>query len=264
MHLPSHYLNMFTYATRFEEGETVAQTSGAREGIAVVTLMTGSIVSGAWAMVFMSRDERELRTLLAISAINLLASPLVAYAILAPAARDRWTVIHSSRPAPIEANYRSMSPGYERVSRDIPNVVRRAGLSSLLLGTMTVSGGVGVVLSLMMFGAGLLLLPGLICALRIGCSGFNVLLRKTESMEAVRKNARFAKILNHVLLAAWGFALFICFITRATEEGSHAVTNGWLEICGIAIAYVLLSLWNAKLLRQAADLVSSFRAERTG
>lgn len=169
---------------------------------------------------------------------------------------------HARRAAPLwprvqvgtqridEGSYRAAEvPVYGH--EGIPLDVRAAAVGSWVLGTMFVPGLLAGLVGLFMAGLGLVSIPGLILAWRLFFLGRELLEGAPGSSEKARNAARFAQVLNAIVLG-------LCAIGVAVELAQSGMQG--LNALNVAIpvsAYALLSLGHARLLQLAAKHIDA-------
>lgn len=118
-----------------------------------------------------------------------------------------------------------------------PLSVRAVALWSIGMGQMLVPGGAAALFGSMFYGLGLVGIPGCILAARIWAIGPALLRADPGAVQRARSIARFARVLNAVVLA-------VAFVLIASSD---------LAVLGVGIAaYAVVSLAHAHALDRAA------------
>lgn len=135
-----------------------------------------------------------------------------------------------------------------------PWEVRVAALSSWILGTMFVPGLMGGLFGLFFAGIGLISVPGLVLAWRLFFLGAPLLRGEPEAAVKARAAARFARVLNVVVLAACGVAA----MTQVPNLVHHNPSSDAADVltgAGMVVFYAMISLTHAHLLTRAAKRI---------
>lgn len=128
-----------------------------------------------------------------------------------------------------------------------PLSIRATAMWSLGMGQMLIPGGAVALFGAMIYGIGLVGIPGCILAGRIWAIGPALLRAEPRAIARARSTARFARILNAVVLA-----VVACLLAIPDAEGLAL---------GTAI-YAGISLAHAAALDRAADRVEQLWVER--
>lgn len=137
-----------------------------------------------------------------------------------------------------------------------PMAVRVAALGSWVLGTMFVPGlllGLG---GLLFVGLGLISIPGLILAARLFLLGAPLLRAEPAAALKARSLARFARVLNYVVLALCSGALVIN-LPDVVRHGVHTSAMGGVYLALAVALYAGLSLAHAALLIRSAEAIEA-------
>lgn len=140
-----------------------------------------------------------------------------------------------------------------------PMEVRLAALGSWILGTMFVPGLMLGLFGLVAMGLGLVSIPGLILAWRLFFLGRPLLRGESEAAPKARALARFARVLNYLVLAVCGAAAAL----QAPELWRHGLQTGAWGTVAMALAvglYAGVSLAHAALLERAARAIDEQEA----
>lgn len=140
-----------------------------------------------------------------------------------------------------------------------PMAVRLAALGSWILGTMFVPGLMLGLFGLVVMGLGLVSIPGLILAWRLFFLGRPLLLGDPEAAMKARGLARFARVLNYVVLAVTGFAMAVQLSGMLRHSIWRSGTSGLLLTLMVAV-YGGVSLTHAALLDRAAKAIEDQEA----
>ena len=143
-------------------------------------------------------------------------------------------------------------PRYRADGPPVP--VRLAALGSWILGTMFVPGLLLGLSGLFVAGLGVVSIPGLILAWRLFSLGRPLLLGLPEAAVKARGLARFARILNYVVLACCGLAGGLHLIER-WGHGRYGSSGGVEALILLVVTYAGISLAHAALLDRAADAI---------
>jgi len=143
-------------------------------------------------------------------------------------------------------------PRYRADGPPVP--VRLAALGSWILGTMFIPGLLLGLSGLFVAGLGVVSIPGLILAWRLFSLGRPLLLGLPEAALKARGLARFARILNYVVLACCGLAGGLHLIER-WGHGGHGSSGGFYALILLVVTYAGISLAHAALLDRAADAI---------
>lgn len=139
-----------------------------------------------------------------------------------------------------------------------PVDVRLAALASWILGTMFVPGLLLGVIGLFVGGVGIVSVPGLILAWQLFFLGAPLLRAEPEAARKARGLARFARILNYVVLGICAGAVGLQLFHHPGHSDLLAVLAGALSIA----LYAGVSLTHASLLDRAADAIDAQHGAR--
>ncbi|MDO9016422.1 MAG: hypothetical protein Q8S73_44420 [Deltaproteobacteria bacterium] len=134
-----------------------------------------------------------------------------------------------------------------------PVAVRLAALGAWILGTMFVPGLMLGVSGLFVAGIGVVSIPGLVLAWRLFALGRPLLLADPEAAVKARGLARFARILNYVVLACCGLAGGLQLLERWGH--GHYGSGGVEALILLVATYAGISLAHAALLDRAAEAI---------
>lgn len=135
-----------------------------------------------------------------------------------------------------------------------PVAVRLAALGAWILGTMFVPGLMLGVSGLFVAGIGVVSIPGLVLAWRLFALGRPLLLADPEAAVKARGLARFARILNYVVLACCGLAGALQLLERL-GQGRYGNSGGIEALILLVATYAGISLAHAALLDRAAEAI---------
>ncbi len=135
-----------------------------------------------------------------------------------------------------------------------PGEVRAAAVGSWVLGTMFVPGLLLGLVGLFAAGLGLVAVPGLILAARLFLLGTPLLRGEPDAAPRARSAARYAVVLNVIVLVACAIAALV-FAPGLWRP--HGDALGGLAITGAVTVYALISLFHARLLGKAADAIDT-------
>ncbi len=193
--------------------------------------------------------------LIAFIAILVLTVPVAMWFTTWRSAWERWLPRVVSTENVGHGEYRDATVSRLRADGP-PMVVRLAALGSWVLGTMFVPGLLGCLCGLLFVGLGLLLVPGLILAARLFLLGAPLLHAEPASAVKARSLARFARVLNYVVLALCSGALVINLPEVVRHGGHGSAGNGIAIALGVAL-YAGLSLAHAALLIRSAEAIEA-------
>ncbi len=168
----------------------------------------------------------------------------------APAARGRW------RPRALDAETADRDTwGTNLHGEGPPLFVRAAAIGAWVLGCMFLPGLLAGLLGLIVYGLGLISVPGLVVAARLFLLGGPLLRAEPAAAEKARSVARLARVLNYVVLTLCAGFAYCAFPTSLMNPRTDV---GWGLIPALAVAcYAALSLGHASLLVRSADAIDA-------
>lgn len=161
--------------------------------------------------------------------------------------RHRWPRRQPAALASSDA-YRESSIALPMVPGRAPTIVRRTSLLSTWLGVMFVPGLLAGLVGMAAGGVGLVSIPGLVIAARCWHSGGLLLAGAPEAAESARTTARWSTILNVIIAGLCAVAFLVMAFGKNSE-------SSLLLFVGFTLAYALMSLAHAHLLKRSATLV---------
>ncbi len=192
-----------------------------------------------------------------LAAILVVALPTAMWFSTRRAAWERWLPRVVGTESVGHGEYRDGV--VERLRADgPPAAVRAAALGCWVLGTMFVPGLALGLYGLVFAGLGLISIPGLILAARLFLLGAPLLRAEPAAAAKARSLARFARVLNYVVLALCGGAL----VMQIPAVLRHGIESSNLGGVGIALAIALyagVSLGHAALLIRSAEDIEGQR-----
>lgn len=175
--------------------------------------------------------------------------PTAMWASTLEASRHNWPARVAGLDHVAQGSYRDAD--VPRMSAaGAPRVVQFASLGAWILGTMFVPGLLGGLGGLFMMGVGAVSIPGLILAWRLFFLAGPLMRGEAIAAPRARAAARFARVLNYVVLAA-------CIVAATLSVALEHHDLAGLYISAAVALYALISLGHARLLDRAAEHVEA-------
>lgn len=134
-----------------------------------------------------------------------------------------------------------------KLRRRAPRPIRRTALWSIYMGQMALPGGLLGLFGTVFAGIGLISIPGMILAIRIWRLGYALLRRDPKAEAEAHGLARFAVVLNLVVIAA-------AVLLVAVEP-----IDATLVVLMTVLGYAAVSFAHAKAMRRCAELLETER-----
>ena len=181
---------------------------------------------------------------------------LGSYAILERRTRGCWNRYEQREVLPDDGYRVNQQPRFEevRVRDRAPSVVRLAAASAQILGITFVPGLLGALIGLIVYGMGILGVPGLIVAWCQFPVSAALLRRDPGAPRSARRLAGLSTALNLVIVLGAG-GVMVPLVAGECISGSGTMARELVPPLLPLLAWALLSLGQAALLRAAASAV---------
>lgn len=193
-----------------------------------------------------------------LSALLIVVVPFAMWFSTAPSARDRWLPHVVGTESVGRGQFREAVVPRLRADGP-PGVVRAAAVGSWALGAMFIPGLGAGLFGLLLMGLGLVSVPGLILAARLFLLGAPLLRAEPEAAVKARALARFARVLNYVVLGLCGVAV-ATMVPDVMRRGFRGDAPGFLALVLAVVTYAGLSLGHAWLLVRSAEAIEAQHA----
>lgn len=173
-------------------------------------------------------------------------------------ARRRWLPRASGVVQVGDGGYRGAEVP-RMVASGPPWFVHVTAVMCWVLGAAFVPGVVAALVGLLAMGVGLVAVPGLILAARLFRLGGPLLRGESDAADRARGAARFARVLNYVVLAVatvGGLAM----VPEMVREGLSGDAGEAFALAAVTALYACVSLVHARLLDRSAEAIDVERA----